>query len=534
MPNSKNNKRPRTRAHRAVTNVFGIGSPHQNLPFPKGSLTAAEIIAYTPHWLRSIDVIDRFVTNGSQAGTIAAMLNEFRHQPDNKPINANSICSVMQIPMRHAGFEGWTKGTHGLVERNDTTKEWDDTVLDVSTFRTPRVSHPRGTFKAFMNSQQDPISFKNLALHVKKHPEGPDALDLTRCVQHALSHPEKSWLFPNDYERLVKELGGPAPVTSAHLDKQVFARHDPAVRLPAFNRPDSSSSVYTVPTSTTVNAKIMPRRSTRAAVKGDTSFAPSSSRRNASSKIDESPVSAHKNGARRSGRLAGRVRISLNEEFTETDSPWKPSTRKRKPSPDNDDGDFNVNGESSDSDTLKETEADNVSDESSTPAPKQRRAAKKARVTIQEIATFETPVKPKVHSAPISPALMAAARIFTHKPKFLKPPVLPRDRATVDNHSVWLYSADTCTTMTERWESALSSTRFNGPRRHPPFRELYRLTDPPAYDVSDWAENIRWAKEQEKVFGSTTWTEYDYYLEQITEERRRTGWFSDEALRGGY
>ena len=124
---------------------------------------------------------------------------------------------------------------------------------------------------------------------------------------------------------------------------------------------------------------------------------------------------------------------------------------------------------------------------------------------------------------------MAAAKAFKHHTKFLQPPVLSSDRPVVDKHTVWLYSADTCTTMEERWESALSSTRFNGPRRHPPFRELYRLTDPPANDESDWAENIRWAKEQEKVFGSRTWTEYDYHLEQITEERRSTRWVSEEV-----
>jgi hypothetical protein len=32
------------------------------LSFPSGNLTAAEILAYLPHWLKSVDVVDRFVT----------------------------------------------------------------------------------------------------------------------------------------------------------------------------------------------------------------------------------------------------------------------------------------------------------------------------------------------------------------------------------------------------------------------------------------------------------------------------------------
>jgi hypothetical protein len=133
----------------------------------------------------------------------------------------------------------------------------------------------------------------------------------------------------------------------------------------------------------------------------------------------------------------------------------------------------------------------------------------------------------------ISPEIMKLARNFSPgQSLYLKPPVLSRNRLRVDNHSVYLYAADGCTSFTEMWDSALSSTRFGGPRRHPPFRELHRLTDPPARDVSDWAENIRWAKEQYRLFGSETWTEYDAHLETITGQRRMV-WASEEAVARG-
>lgn len=134
----------------------------------------------------------------------------------------------------------------------------------------------------------------------------------------------------------------------------------------------------------------------------------------------------------------------------------------------------------------------------------------------------------------ISPGIMKLARNFTPgQSLYLKPPVLSSNRLRVDNRSVYLYAADGCTSFAEMWDSALSSTRFGGPRRHPPFRELHRLTSPPAWDVSDWAENIRWAKEQYRLFGSETWTEYDAHLEMITGHRRMV-WASEEAIaRGG-
>ena len=135
----------------------------------------------------------------------------------------------------------------------------------------------------------------------------------------------------------------------------------------------------------------------------------------------------------------------------------------------------------------------------------------------------------------IDPALLkcAAAHVAVRPPPILAPaPVLSRDRPKVDAQSIFLYAAEGCTTIEEMWASALSSTRFGGPRTAAPYRELYRLTDPEPWDVSDWAENIRWAKEQHRAFGVTTWTEYDYHLEQITQIRRQTMWVSEVVGNG--
>jgi len=252
------------------------------------------------------------------------------------------------------------------------------------------------------------------------------------------------------------------------------------------------------------------------------------------------------------------------------DSPYSgysTPTKKRKlnhvaatPGAASNDSDF-VQDESEPDDEVPEAEI--VSDDepiSPINAARSRAAARKAREVILNIST-ETqrnlenlakqrqkdfllspppkslmlpPPKPAVTVEPIDTKIMSKARNFSPgQPMYLKPPVLSTNRLRVDDSTVYLYAADGCTTFKEMWDSALSSTRFNGPRRHPPFRELHRLTDPPYYDVSDWAENIRWAKEQHTLFGSDTWTEYDYHLETITTHRRML-WASEHALAHGF
>lgn len=133
-----------------------------------------------------------------------------------------------------------------------------------------------------------------------------------------------------------------------------------------------------------------------------------------------------------------------------------------------------------------------------------------------------------------SPEVMAAARAWEmRRPLYVPAPVLSRNRMVIDASTVYIYAQEGCRNEAELWASALSFYRFGGPRRHTPFRELYRLTEPYAWDTSDWAENVRWAKEQNKYFGATTWTEYDYHLEYIQQVRMQTLWVSEEVVEMG-
>jgi hypothetical protein len=224
-------------------NAFGLGSPSWNISFPAGNMTAAEILAYLPHWLKSIDVIDRFVTHGAKSTSVAAIINEFRIQPTGNEFRPNSAMIMMAYAMRRAGYQGWSVGTHfdftPEIERPE-----DD--IDMKGFRTPRLTHPKGVKsltpqKVARNQEAGPIDFKDLALHVKEHPSGDDALDLTRCVLYALDHAEERWLFPTDFERLVVHLGGKAQVTHSHLDRQVFARRENYSFSPVKSTPGNSN-----------------------------------------------------------------------------------------------------------------------------------------------------------------------------------------------------------------------------------------------------------------------------------------------------
>jgi hypothetical protein len=235
-------------------------------------------------------------------------------------------------------------------------------------------------------------------------------------------------------------------------------------------------------------------------------------------------------------------------------------TRKRKtsritgtPGTASGDSDFVEDGSDLDDEI---PEAELISDEepiSPINAARSRAAARKARQSIRSMSTevqrkiesieqkhalspqkLQISPSPAVQTLEISPELMTLAGNFSRStPAFLQPPVLSANRLRVDAYTLYLYAADGCSSLAEMWDSALSSTRFNGPRRHPPFRELHRLTNPATDDVSDWAENIRWAKEQYALYGSETWTEYDYHLELITEHRMMR-WISEEAIRAGY
>lgn len=192
-------------------------APVPNLDFPNGNITMPELAAFIPNSFKSWDVIDRNIGNGATSAVIAGMINGFRTM-DRGKIESNSVYRMMKAPMDKraegdAKYIDWKPSTHDQIAK---TEDWNPTSITVTGFRTAvngktKVSAPG-------------IPFKDLAIGVKNKPTGLDALDLTRAVQYCEDHPDEDWIYPDDYEHLVKHLG-PAPVRAGHQDAAAIARY---------------------------------------------------------------------------------------------------------------------------------------------------------------------------------------------------------------------------------------------------------------------------------------------------------------------
>lgn len=188
-------------------------SANTNFPDAPANVTVAEIVCFFPQWFKSVDVIERAISNGGTSGAIARMANAFRHMPKGD-VTSNSIYAMMKPSMRKLGgqYTAWSVGNHALKEGHDANS------ISVAGFRMPGETHQ------CRQKKPKSIPFKELAAGVKKLPRGDDALDLTRCVIYHTEHEDETWNFPEDYNKLVAYLGGPKPVCPGNYDAEVFGR----------------------------------------------------------------------------------------------------------------------------------------------------------------------------------------------------------------------------------------------------------------------------------------------------------------------
>ena len=80
--------------------------------------------------------------------------------------------------------------------------------------------------------------------------------------------------------------------------------------------------------------------------------------------------------------------------------------------------------------------------------------------------------------------------------------------------------------------NAFEPYAFFGPRETPPFRPLHLIGSPELDDLSNWAENLRWAVEQRITFGvaGEGWDERPEHMSRIAEVRAGQRWVSQEWL----
>lgn len=70
----------------------------------------------------------------------------------------------------------------------------------------------------------------------------------------------------------------------------------------------------------------------------------------------------------------------------------------------------------------------------------------------------------------------------------------------------------------------------DGPRTTAPFRPLHLIQGVKCADLSGWAENLRWAREQYMTFGEEGWSECLEHMQRIAQIRQEQLWASSELM----
>ncbi|CAI6227686.1 unnamed protein product [Periconia digitata] len=195
-------------------------APSGSTDFPgNANLTVVEIVTFFPRWLKTWDVIDRMASNGATCSLLAFIINKHR-DTGTEGLVGNSLLKMTQNSMRSRLptqlYAGWTFSNHTVPPY------WDHSKVDVTGFRSVKETHTY--FRRIPEKPAWEGQFKDLATAVTMMPSGDDALDLTRCVEYHVQHPDEEWNYPQDYEEFVEFLGGKATVTLEHSDGAAFAR----------------------------------------------------------------------------------------------------------------------------------------------------------------------------------------------------------------------------------------------------------------------------------------------------------------------
>jgi hypothetical protein len=188
-------------------------APPSDLTFPPNArLTAYELLAFFPNSIRSPAIIYRFASNGASRRAIWSVVNEARDLQ--KEWTGNQCGTAITKTMNRAGYLNWTMTGH--EHWHATRKDlWDESNLGVIDFAAPGEQHTESQLGKS-------LLFKDLAISIRRWPHGNEALDLTRMVGYCIQNPGERWMYPQDYDRLLSVLGGPALIGPRHLDREIF------------------------------------------------------------------------------------------------------------------------------------------------------------------------------------------------------------------------------------------------------------------------------------------------------------------------
>jgi hypothetical protein len=196
-------------------------------------MTAVELLTFLPNVIHCSEAIYRFVSNGASRNSLWTIINTNRDLPE--VYSTNRVGADMCKTMRLAGYENWTPTTH-KDWLGENKEGWDETCVDVKALH-------QSTMAGLDEVMTFGVPFKDLAVDVRAFPQGFDALDLTRMVQHCISNDEGQWIYPRDYDALLKSLGGPVAIEARHLDGRVFKRWNDVTPPPPRIREEGESGV---------------------------------------------------------------------------------------------------------------------------------------------------------------------------------------------------------------------------------------------------------------------------------------------------
>lgn len=180
------------------------------LPAVPLNFTIVDIIVLLPNWFKNTSICARFINNELTAAIHVMILEEHRQlnladvkaEEKAKKTTADEYRRVMRKIT-----PSWTKVKH--VAPN----AWDCNWIAMGGFVLD---------DARLKSYRRPASipFRDLAIGVKKLPEGTYAGDLTRALNYALEYPQQEYLFPEDLPTILDHIGR-TKITVAHTDVRI-------------------------------------------------------------------------------------------------------------------------------------------------------------------------------------------------------------------------------------------------------------------------------------------------------------------------
>jgi hypothetical protein len=179
------------------------------LPDVPLNFTIVEILVLLPNWFRNKALCARFLNNHLTGSIHFMILEEHRELQFGSEHERERARKWLTDEYRKAmrkDNKDWTKATHVKPAG------WQPTAMGVDGFTPDDVEVPG-------YRRVPSIFFRDLAIGVKKMPEGPAAGDLTRALLFAIES-KQDYLFPEDLPTILDYIGR-TQITTAHTDRLI-------------------------------------------------------------------------------------------------------------------------------------------------------------------------------------------------------------------------------------------------------------------------------------------------------------------------